>query len=134
MVQEMAEKTAQEDLGVGISAIKPVSKWTIGRLKETFNIKDAVAETTTDARAMAVSDIRSALSFTVMKKLMTDSSTATHSQYGWNAVDRWKCWENKDDVEIVYIPSDNCNKKLLKRFYLVRVEMESHAFSSSTTS
>lgn len=71
-LQSAFKETAKERNTV-IPAHKSLSKRTIGGIELELNVKTAMAEKTTDARAIAVSDIRNAVSFAAMNSYMVQS-------------------------------------------------------------
>ena len=69
-LQEVIEKEALAQ-GKSNTQVHYPSRSTIGRLELELDIHTGNAEKTTDARAMAVADVRNAVSFAVMNQLVT---------------------------------------------------------------
>jgi hypothetical protein len=68
-LNEQAKNTSSSR-NKSISQVAPVSKRTIGRLEKKINILTSNGEITTDSRAVAISDIRNAVSFAAMNLSM----------------------------------------------------------------
>jgi transposase len=64
-VQKAVAATAA-DAGIAPCYVKPISKRSMGRIKKELNVNAGNCECTTTARALAIEDVRNALSFATM--------------------------------------------------------------------
>jgi transposase len=63
------------DAGIASCQVKPISKRTMGRIKKQLKVGEGEAELDTNARALALADVRNALSFAVMNACCVPIST-----------------------------------------------------------
>lgn len=109
-LQELVQQTAR-DRKKAESQVNTLSPRTKKRIEQELEIKTGNAETTTNARALAVADIRNAVSFAAMNSLMVPLS---HPALIMN-VDgtQFTVGCNKDKVQVKYVEATDGPLKVL---------------------
>jgi hypothetical protein len=120
--EEVKKNEDRENKPVG--CFKELSNRSVDRIEKNLGISTGLAEITTNARALAVADVRNAVSFGVMNQLMVPmthpslilNSDATQYKVGYNSDDKVlvKYIKNGTDSDekdhLVVLPSEGSNQ------------------------